>query len=372
MNLTQAEALYARYSDAIKRQEHEGLVLFDYYYADYKMFTEAPETREFRGIIFDVATGRVASRPFHKFFNVNEKEETQEEKLIFHGHAAVKQDGSMAQLTSHNGRLIVASRSSLTGYVNKEVLKYLETAPEIKEFVLNHPNHTFLFEYLDPEAPIVLRPNAKELVFLEARDKHTGMYEFAKFHAIVPTRVTPTKEITPQSWAEYYKPYLENVEGEEGFVLHLDGQDMYKVKTAWYVNSHNLVTGQSPKGFITLWSEGKLDDAISSLVMLGHQGVADEANAIVSRVRELLDSRLTRLLSSGVTQEMTVKEVAITLRELISSPVDNLLFAALMSAHRAGQFDNRGGILNDVRVGLKESSGRIRSILDALGVKEEA
>ena len=34
--------------------------------------------REFRGIAFDVETGSVLSRPFHKFFNMNERPETED------------------------------------------------------------------------------------------------------------------------------------------------------------------------------------------------------------------------------------------------------------------------------------------------------
>jgi len=34
--------------------------------------------RECRGLIFDSKTGEILRRPFHKFFNVNEREETQD------------------------------------------------------------------------------------------------------------------------------------------------------------------------------------------------------------------------------------------------------------------------------------------------------
>jgi T4 RnlA family RNA ligase len=369
MNLQKADAIFARYPAVLKRQENDGLVLFDYHYADWGMFNECPEAREFRGIVFDVSTGMIASLPFHKFFNVNENEETKEERLIFRGSASIKQDGSMTQLSSHNGRLIVASRSSLTGYVNKEVQMYLQTHPEIVEFVLQNPSHTFLFEYLDPQAPIVLRPTHKELVFLNARDKFTGVYEFRRFFHEVPARVTPVRELDPTLWRDYFKPYLENVENEEGFVLHLDNQGMYKVKTLWYVRSHKLVTEQSPKGYVQQWSEGTLDDSLSSLAILGHNNVAAEAQAVIVQVQELLKNRLNFLLESGVQQEMTAKEVAITLRQRVSHPVDNLLFAELMSAFRAGKLHDIGEILNNVRLGLKESSGRIRTVLDSLGLR---
>ena len=37
--------------------------------------------RECRGMIFDTATGNLISRPYHKFFNVGEREETDINKI---------------------------------------------------------------------------------------------------------------------------------------------------------------------------------------------------------------------------------------------------------------------------------------------------
>ena len=52
--------------------------------------------RECRGIIFDSNTGDIIRRPFHKFFNVNEREETQDHVIdLSRPHAILeKLDGS--------------------------------------------------------------------------------------------------------------------------------------------------------------------------------------------------------------------------------------------------------------------------------------
>ena len=52
--------------------------------------------RECRGLIFDTE-GNIMSRPYHKFFNVNEKEETQSHRLdLTRAHTVMdKLDGSM-------------------------------------------------------------------------------------------------------------------------------------------------------------------------------------------------------------------------------------------------------------------------------------
>ena len=58
---------------------------------------DAAIRRECRGIIFDTATGEILRRPFHKFFNVNERDETQDHRVdLSRPHAILeKLDGSM-------------------------------------------------------------------------------------------------------------------------------------------------------------------------------------------------------------------------------------------------------------------------------------
>jgi len=54
--------------------------------------------RECRGLIFDAKTGELLSRRFHKFFNINEKEESMLENMtdLSGGHIILeKLDGSM-------------------------------------------------------------------------------------------------------------------------------------------------------------------------------------------------------------------------------------------------------------------------------------
>jgi RNA ligase len=53
--------------------------------------------RECRGLIFDTKTGQLLSRPYHKFFNAGEREETAINKInLYEPHVVLeKLDGSM-------------------------------------------------------------------------------------------------------------------------------------------------------------------------------------------------------------------------------------------------------------------------------------
>jgi len=69
---------------------------------------QAKIRRECRGIIFDSKTGDIIRRPYHKFFNVNEREETQENQInLGHPHVIVeKLDGSMIAPFIVDGQMI--------------------------------------------------------------------------------------------------------------------------------------------------------------------------------------------------------------------------------------------------------------------------
>jgi hypothetical protein len=68
--LEEALDLAARHK-ALAVRRKDGLALFTYLWADTELFAD-PRAREFRGIIYEEATGEVVSRPFHKFFNYRE------------------------------------------------------------------------------------------------------------------------------------------------------------------------------------------------------------------------------------------------------------------------------------------------------------
>lgn len=71
--------------------------------------------RECRGIIFD-KEGNLISRPYHKFFNLNERDETQLHMIDFSAEHIVleKADGSMIRPLVINGELVWASKMGIT------------------------------------------------------------------------------------------------------------------------------------------------------------------------------------------------------------------------------------------------------------------
>jgi len=72
--------------------------------------------RECRGIIFDTVTGEIIRRPFHKFFNVNEREETQDHVFDLCRSYTIleKLDGSMIAPFIVNGEMIWGTKMGAT------------------------------------------------------------------------------------------------------------------------------------------------------------------------------------------------------------------------------------------------------------------
>ena len=100
-------ALEGREEFAVKRRD--GFVIVNY-------LVQIPDSFEgiranFRGVTFNEASGEIVSLPLHKFFNVNQKPDTQI-GLIGHLPCTVyeKHDGTMCHALEVNGQVVLASR----------------------------------------------------------------------------------------------------------------------------------------------------------------------------------------------------------------------------------------------------------------------
>ena len=72
--------------------------------------------RECRGLIFDTKTGQLISRPYHKFFNAGERDETQLSKInLYEPHVVLeKLDGSMIRPIPTKEGFRLATKAGIT------------------------------------------------------------------------------------------------------------------------------------------------------------------------------------------------------------------------------------------------------------------
>lgn len=137
--------------------------------------------REFRGLIFDKATKKLIRRPFHKFHNLNEREETLTENVDFTQPFVIldKLDGSMiAPFITSDGILRFGTKLGETS-ISQQALSYAIDAEldfDLIREVIEEQDTTVIFEWCSNENQIVVSYPKPRLVITACRDMLTGTY----------------------------------------------------------------------------------------------------------------------------------------------------------------------------------------------------
>lgn len=191
--------------------------------------------RECRGLIF-APDGTLMSRPFHKFFNVNEKEETQINVLdMSQPHVIMeKMDGSMIRPIFMNGRLRLATKMGVTDIAveAEEQLSYNQT--EWLEDMLKN-GITPILEYIAPTNKIVIEYAEPKLVLLATRDNIYGNYWWLPPSA--PFEMVQQYGSLDGGLADYIARARQQ-QGREGDIIRFADGHMVKIKNDWYVQIH--------------------------------------------------------------------------------------------------------------------------------------
>ncbi|MEA3370309.1 MAG: RNA ligase [Campylobacterota bacterium] len=213
--------------------------------------------KEFRGTTFRNDTKECICRPFAKFFNVGEKEETLVDNVDWdNAKFFIKHDGSMATPVLINNRIFWKTKNSFFSNVAQNIQKFYDNNASVAfghvnlKRMLNH--FTPIFEYVGPDNRIVLDYEKEELIYLGFRDLLTGEF--------IPCEETQAHNL---SYDQIY-----NMKGIEGFVIH-DGNQMVKAKTQEYVENHRIVSEFNPKVIINATLNDTIDDILAVVSQLG-------------------------------------------------------------------------------------------------------
>ena len=259
--------------------------------------------RECRGIIFDSKTGDIIRRPFHKFFNVNEREETQDHVIdLSRPHAILeKLDGSMIAPFIVNGQMIWGTKMGAT-----------DVAKPVEEFVKNNSRyHTFaydmiytgltpIFEWCSRKQRIVLDYGTEDqLVLTAVRDMHTGEYismdEFnGNSTGYIETfeyyNIPVVRAFEPQTDMKAFLDYVRDLEDLEGFVVRFDDGHMLKLKCDWYVQIHKAKEAiLQDRNIVSLIVENLLDDIKSHLPSEDKIAIEEFENKINAAIIRRMD-----------------------------------------------------------------------------------
>ena len=134
--------------------------------------------RELRGIIF-AKDGSILARRLHKFFNVNERDETQQHLIdLSQPHVILeKLDGSMITPIPIKDHLRWGTKMGITD-VSMGAETFVATHPEYTEFAkwCKENNYTPIFEWVSRKQRIVVDYPEDNLILIAVRNNTTGEY----------------------------------------------------------------------------------------------------------------------------------------------------------------------------------------------------
>ncbi len=201
--------------------------------------------RECRGLIFDTETGNLISRPYHKFFNVGEREETAINKVnLYEPHVVLeKLDGSMIRPIPTKEGFRLATKAGITDVaMNAEV--FIADKPQYRKFILAmlDGGMTPIFEWCSRKNRIVVDYPEDQLILTGVRNTMMGNYilhwnleEFGKHYGI-PV-VKSLAGLAVQN-IDLFVNQVRKWDDGEGVVLRFDSGHMVKVKADEYVLRH--------------------------------------------------------------------------------------------------------------------------------------
>lgn len=211
-----------------------------------------------RGLYIDTVDYKVVARAYNKFFNINERPETQFNnlrfKLQFPVTAYVKENGFLGIVgwNTETNDLLITSKSTPTGefadYLQKALYSIYgnQTMQKIKDYIKEN-DVSFVFECVDMDNdPHIIEYPESKVVLLDVV-KNTLKFEKLPYNELVALAknmglVVKEKAYEIATWEEFYDWYNDVIaedykyKGEyiEGFVIEDSVGYMTKIKLYYY------------------------------------------------------------------------------------------------------------------------------------------
>jgi RNA ligase len=296
--------------------------------------------RECRGLIFDTETGKLISRPYHKFFNVGEREETAINKVnLYEPHVVLeKLDGSMIRPIPTKEGFRLATKAGVTDVaMNAEV--FIADKPSYREFILSmiDGGMTPIFEWVSRKNRIVVDYPEDQLILTGVRNTTFGTYllhwnleEFGEHYGIPVVKAVDGLAV--QNIDLFVKQVREWDDGE-GVVLRFDSGHMVKVKADDYVLRHKSKDSISQeKNVIDCILGDAVDDLVPLLTPEDAERIKAFQNAFWASVDDLA-SEMADMYNAGNIMYPEKKDFATKYVQKMMLPIH----APIMYAMKGGK-----------------------------------
>ena len=323
----------------------DGTKIINYHYAfsetfpsivgvtDEKEIRKALLRRDCRGIIFDAKTGLVIRKPFHKFFNLGERPDTNihaysldEDHTIYE-----KLDGSMiAPYFNPAGKLIMGTKMGETE-ISEQVKAWLDKKSTTDYVMFIHEcllhGYTPIFEWCSPYNRIVLGYKEENLHLTAIRNMITGVYETRESVRIGAEKynVTVCPIIPKVRFTESFHKWAKEQDQQEGYVVCFDGNKV-KIKNDWYCKLHRVKSDMSfERGVVSLILEEKIDDFKSLLLADDLAKLNSYEDAFMKAYKEALFD-LNSAISRIVHENLSRKDFALTVMPNYPKFISTIIF----------------------------------------------
>lgn len=290
-----------------------------------------PMTLECRGHTYNTLTGECVCAPFSKFFNVNEREDTQRDEiqnLVM--ECQEKRDGSMILPVLVNDEVLFKTKKTFFSDVANLTNK---VCPDnVKAFCkrLLKAGVTPIFEFNHPDCRIVLDYGSEpQFTLLAIRNFETGQfYSYDETLNIIHNLDYDISlvERYNKSWDEIISD-VNNFTDIEGYVLLLSDGRRVKIKTKWYLELHRTMTELRVRDVAEMVADETVDDCKSLLSSQGKdlkpiENIDKQVTEQISEIR----ARVEYLVSQYSGQDF--KSIAIDLKSK-NEPVFGLVMYAV-------------------------------------------
>ena len=299
--------------------------------------------RECRGLKFNSSTGDILARPYHKFFNLNEKEETQHNAVDWNDPFVIldKMDGSMIHpVITRDNKIHSCTRMGMTdvaeqadAFIASSSIDYLTFCRDMLECGM-----TPIFEWCSKKQRIVLLYREDRLVLTAIRYNYSGNY----MHHTMLNRnaeeygipVVDKYDGTFDDIERYLEDTKDNTE-EEGNVFRFDSGAMLKCKNDWYVQIHRAKDQiRFEKDVIRMFLEGSMDDVLPHVLAEDKErltayteGLTKGIEDAVENIHGYIDDINERV--KDVEEKFKRREMAAIIKTEYGQPISALLFSAL-------------------------------------------
>ncbi len=274
--------------------------------------------RECRGLIFDTETGNLISRPYHKFFNVGERKETQLDKINLNDSHIIleKLDGSMIRPIPTREGFRLATKAGITDVaMNAEV--FIADKPEYAKFIKSSfaCGLTPIFEWCSRKNRIVVDYPEDQLILTAVRDISSGNYipypqmvECGENYYIpVVKAIAGGDETDIQKVVDHIRKWDDG----EGVVIRFDTGHMVKIKADDYVLRHKSKDSiNHEKNVIETILNDSVDDLVPLLTSEDAERIRKFEKAFWSSVDELA-SEMADLYNAGNVMYPDKKDFAV-------------------------------------------------------------